>query len=96
MSLKPTSLGKGILRQLHKDQEKYFEGWLAAPAHIHHTAHRMANPSIERPQSRKEFQQLLTCIGIEPSQTVLEEKVGFGVTSAPNGDRLIAKWECHI
>ena len=80
MSLKPTSPGKGLLGQLHKNQEKYLEGWLDAPAHIHHTAHRMANPTIERPQSRKEFQQLLTCLGIEPSQTVLEEKVGFGVT----------------
>ncbi len=95
MSLKPTSPGKGLLRHLHKDQGKYLEGWLDAPAHIHHTAHRMANPSIERTQSRKEFQQLLTCLGIEPSQAVLEEKIGFGVTSAPNGDRLIAKWEAH-
>jgi len=45
----------------------------------------------QRPQSRKEFQQFLTCLGIEPSQTVLEEKGGFGVTTATNGDRLIAK-----
>jgi len=95
MSLKPTAPGKGILRHLHKAQEQYLEGWLGAPAHIHHTARRMANPPIERPQSRKEFQQLLSCLGIDPSQTVLEEKVGFGVTEAPNGDRLIAKWEAH-
>jgi uncharacterized membrane-anchored protein len=95
MSLKPTAPGKGILRHLHKAQEQYLEGWLGAPAHIHHTARRMANPPIERPQSRKEFQQLLSCLGIESSQTVLEEKVGFGVTEAPNGDRLIAKWEAH-
>jgi uncharacterized membrane-anchored protein len=95
MSLKPTAAGKGILRHLHKAQEQYLEGWLGAPAHIHHTARRMANPPIERPQSRKEFQQLLSCLGIDPSQTVLEEKVGFGVTTAPNGDRLIAKWEAH-
>jgi uncharacterized membrane-anchored protein len=95
MSLKPTTPGKGILRHLHKAQEQYLEGWLGAPAHIHHTARRMANPPIERPQSRKEFQQLLSCLGIDPSLTVLEEKVGFGVTTAPNGDRLIAKWEAH-
>ncbi len=95
MSLKPPSPGKGILRQLHKAQEKYLEGWLSTPAHIHHTAHRMANPSIERPQSRKEFQQLLICLGIEPAQSVLEDKAGFGVTTAPNGDRLIARWEAH-
>ena len=95
MSLRPHSPEKGILRHIHKAQEKYFEGWLEAPAHVHHTARRMANPPIERPQSRKEFQQLLTCLGIDPSQTVLEEKVGFGVTTASNGDRLLAKWEAH-
>ncbi len=95
MSLKPTAPKEGILRHLHNAQAQYFEGWLGAPAHIHHTARRMANPPIERPQSRKEFQQLLTCLGIDPSQTVLEEKVGFGVTTAPNGDRLLAKWEAH-
>ncbi len=87
MSLKPTSLGKGILRQLHQDQEKYLEGWLQAPAHVHHTAQRMANPPIERPQSRKEFQQLLTCLGNEPTQTDLEEKAAYGVTTATNCDR---------
>jgi uncharacterized membrane-anchored protein len=95
MSLKPTAPGKGILRHLHKAQEQYLEGWLGAPAHIHHTARRMANPPIERPQSRKEFQQLLSCLGIDSSQTVLNEKVGFGVKTAHNGDRLIAKWEAH-
>jgi len=95
MSLKLTAPGKGILRHLHKAQEKYLEGWLGAPAHIHHTARRMANPPIERPQSQKEFQQLLSCLGIDSSQTVLDERVGFGVTTAPNGDRLIAKWEAH-
>jgi uncharacterized membrane-anchored protein len=95
MSLKPTSPEKGNLRQIHIAQEKYLEGWLKAPAHIHHTARRMANPAIERPQSRKEFRQLLTCLNIDASHTVLEEKVGFGVTTAPNGDRLIAKWEAH-
>ena len=84
-----------MLRHLHKAQEQYLEGWLGAPAHIHHTARRMANPPTERPQSRKEFQQLLTCLGIEPSETVLDEKVGFGVRTADNGDRLIAKWEAH-
>jgi uncharacterized membrane-anchored protein len=95
MSLKPASPGKSLLGQLHKDRERYFERWLHAPAHIHHTAHRMANPTFERPQSRKEFQQLLDCLGIEPSETVLEEKIGFGVTHAANGDQLIAKWEAH-
>ena len=95
MSIKPTAPGKGILRHLHKAQEQYLEGWLGAPAHIHHTARRMANPPIERPQSRKEFQQLLSCLGIDSSQTVLNEKVGFGVKTAHNGDRFIAKWDAH-
>ena len=95
MSLKPTSPGKSILRQLHKAQEKYLEGWLDAPAHIHHTAHRMSNPPIERPQSRKEFQQLLTCLDIDAAHSVLEDKMGFGVKNGPNGDRLIAIWEAH-
>ncbi|MDR4494601.1 MAG: DUF3422 family protein [Nitrospirales bacterium] len=95
MSLKPNSPGKGILRQLHKTQEKYFEGWVDVPAHIHHTAYRMANPPTERPQSRKEFQQLLNCLEIEPSQTVLEDKVGFGVKTGTQDDRLIAIWEAH-
>ena len=95
MSLKPGSPGKGILRQIHKAQEKYLEGWLDVPAHVHHTAYRMANPPIERPQSRKEFQQLLSCLEVEPSHTVLEDKVGFGVKIGSQGDRLIAIWEAH-
>ncbi|MGD9852321.1 MAG: DUF3422 family protein [Nitrospirales bacterium] len=80
---------------MHKAQEKYLEGWVDVPAHLHHTAYRMANPPIERPQSRKEFQQLLTCLGIEPSQIMLEDKVGFGVKTGTQGDRLIAIWEAH-
>ncbi|MEJ2232024.1 MAG: DUF3422 family protein [Nitrospirales bacterium] len=95
MSLKPGTPGKGILRQMHKAQEKYLEKCLDVPAHLHHTAYRMSNPSIERPQSRKEFQQLLACLGIESSRTVLEDKAGFGVKTGTNGDRLIAIWEAH-
>lgn len=95
MKLKPGSPGKGILRQMHKAQEKYLEGWLDVPAHIHHTAYRMANPAVERPQSRKEFQQLLACLEIDPSRAVMEDKVGFGVKKGTNGDKLIAIWEAH-
>ncbi|MCA9420969.1 MAG: DUF3422 family protein [Nitrospira sp.] len=95
MSLKPGSPGKGVLRQMHKAQEKYLEGWLDVPAHVHHTAYRMANPPIERPQSRKEFQQLLACLEIESSHIVLDTKVGFGVKIGKNGDKLIAIWEAH-
>lgn len=95
MSLKPPSPEKGVLRQLHKPPQKYVEGWLDAPAHIHHTAHRMANPASERPQSRKEFQELLRGLGIKTPDSVMEDKVGFGVATAANGDRLIAIWEAH-
>ena len=95
MSVKPTIQSDGILQQLHKPSQKYVEGWLDVPAHLHHFAHRMANPPMERPQSRKEFQQLLQCLGIDKDNSVLEEKVGYGVTTAPNGDRLIAIWEAH-
>lgn len=55
----------------------------------------MANPAIERPQSRKEFQELLHCLGIKKSDSAVENKVGYGVATAPNGDRLIAIWEAH-
>ena len=95
MSVKRTIQSKGILQELHKPFQKYVEGWLDVPAHLHHSAHRMANPPMERPQSRKEFQQLLQCLGIDQDNSVLEEKVGYGVTTAPNGDRLIAIWEAH-
>lgn len=95
MNLKPGSPGKGILRQMHKAQEKYLEGWFDVPAHVHHTAYRMANPAVERPQSRKEFQQLLACLEIDPAHAVMEGKVGFGVKKGTNGDKLIAIWEAH-
>ncbi len=95
MSLKPPAPEKGVLRQLHKPPQKYVEGWVDAPAHIHHTAYRMANPAIERPQSRKEFQELLHGLGIKKPDIVVEDKVGFGVATAANGDRLIAIWEAH-
>lgn len=95
MSLKPSSPGKGVLRQMHRAQEKYLERCLDVPAHLHHTAYRMSNPSIERPKSRKEFQQLLACLGIESSLAFLEDKAGFGIKTGPNGDRLIAIWEAH-
>jgi uncharacterized membrane-anchored protein len=95
VSLKPPISEKGLLRQLHIPPQKYVEGWLDAPAHIHHTAHRMANPALERPQTRKEFQELLHCLGIKESDTVLENKQGYGVAIASNGDRLVAVWEAH-
>ena len=67
MSLKPPVPNKDLLRRLHIPPHKYIEEWLDAPAHIHHTAHRMANPALERPQTRKEFQALL--LGVFKSLT---------------------------
>ena len=55
------------------------------PAHIHHVAHRMANPPLDRPQSRLEFQQLLQCLDIQEEHTVIHEKFGYGAKVAANG-----------
>lgn len=83
------------LRKLHERSKKYLQEWVDAPAHIHHAAYRMANPPLERPQSRKEFQQLLDCLGITDEATFLSEKFGFGVRTERNGDRLIIAWDAH-
>lgn len=66
---------------------------LGAPAHIHHVAHRMANPPVERPLSRKEFQQLLEALDITEAE--VQEKFGYGAKLADNGDRLVVVWEAH-
>jgi uncharacterized membrane-anchored protein len=66
---------------------------LGAPAHIHHVAHRMANPPVERPLSRREFQQVLDALNMSESE--VQEKFGYGAKSAPNGDRLVVVWEAH-
>ena len=65
------------------------------PAHIHHVAHRLANPPLDRPQSRQEFQQLLQCLDIQEEHTVIHEKFGYGAKVAANGDRLLVTWEAH-
>ena len=95
MSLKPQPSKGGYLRQLHEATKTYLADWLDAPAHIHHIAHRMANPPLERPQSRREFKELLDCFHIPEEQTVLYDKFGFGVLIAENGDRLVVSWEAH-
>lgn len=95
MSIKPQAPEHGFLRQLHEPRKKYLGEWLAAPAHIHHTAHRMANPPTERPQSRLEFKELLDCFVVPEEQRVLDEKFGYGVRTAENGDRLVIAWEAH-
>ena len=95
MSLKRQTSKGGYLRQLHETTKKYLADWLDAPAHVHHIAHRMANPPRERPQSRLEFKELLDCFHIPEEQRVIYEKFGFGVLTAENNDRLVVAWEAH-
>jgi len=95
MSPKQPATTHGFLRHLHERSKKYLEEWFDLPAHIHHVAHRMANPPMDRPQSRHEFQQLLQCLDIPEEHTVIHEKFGHGARVAPNGDRLLVTWEAH-
>lgn len=95
MSKKQPASTHGFLRNLHEPSKKYVEEWLDVPAHIHHVAHRMANPPLDRPQSKQEFQHLLQCLEIPEEHTVLHEKFGHGAKIAPNGDRLLVTWEAH-
>jgi uncharacterized membrane-anchored protein len=87
--LRPT----GFLSRIHQSSKHYLPQWLGVPAHIHHVAHRMANPPIERPNSRREFQHLLQALDI--TEGAFEEKFGYGFKTAPNGDRLVVVWEAH-
>lgn len=54
----------GFLNRIHQSSKHYLPQWLGVPAHIHHVAHRMANPPMERPNSRREFQHLLQALEI--------------------------------
>jgi hypothetical protein len=71
------------------------EECLDVPAHIHHVAHRMANPPVERPRSREEFGQILQSLEIPAATSVLHDKFGYGVRTASSGDRLIMVWDAH-
>lgn len=82
-----------MLGRIHLPTKPRLFHMLGAPAHIHHVAHRMANPPVERPLSRREFQQVLDSLDIGESE--VQEKFGYGAKSAPNGDRLVAVWEAH-
>ncbi len=96
MSLEPPASTHEFLRHIHDpSQKKYLEEWLDVPAHIHHAAYLMADPPLDRPQSRQEFQQLLQCLEITEEHTVIHEKFGYGTKLAPNGDRLLLTWETH-
>lgn len=83
----------GFLNRIHKSNKQYLPQWLGVPAHIHHVAYRMANPPVERPNSRREFQHLLQALDI--SEGAIEEKFGYGFKTASNGDRLVVVWEAH-
>ncbi|MBI3995111.1 MAG: DUF3422 family protein [Nitrospirae bacterium] len=93
-NIKPPS-EKEVIHRLHERPKKYLEEWLDFPAHIHHASYRMANPPVERPQSRMEFLQWLQGLRIPETHTVVSEKFGYGVRVEDNGDRLVAVWEAH-
>jgi uncharacterized membrane-anchored protein len=82
-----------VLGRIHLSTKPRLFHMLGAPAHIHHVAHRMANPPVERPLSRREFQQVLDSLDLNESE--VQEKFGYGAKSAPNGDRLVVVWEAH-
>ena len=85
----------GFLRHLHEPSKKYLEEWFDIPTHIHHVAHHMTNPPVDRPQSQHEFHQLLQCLDIPEEHTVIHDKFGHGAKIAPNGDRLLVTWKAH-
>ena len=95
MKGKKPAHGSQFLQRIHEPSKKYLKEWLDVPAHLHHVAHRMANPPAERPESRREFQQLLECFEITEENTVLSDNFGYGVRVAENGDRLVLVWEAH-
>ena len=84
-----------FFHRVHHQPKKLLNELVGVPAHIHHVAHHMANPPIERPQSEDEFRYVLQCIEIADEDAVIEEKFGYGVRTANNGDRLVVVWEAH-
>lgn len=82
-----------FLSRIHQPTKHYLPQHLSVPAHIHHIAHRMANPPTERPQSRKEFLALLRCFDITDAD--VQEKFGYGTKTVANGDRMVVVWEAH-
>lgn len=84
-----------FFHRVHHQPKKLLNELLGVPAHIHHVAHHMANPPIERPQSEDEFRYVLQCLDIADEDAVIEEKFGYGVRTANNGDRLVVVWEAH-
>ncbi len=93
-NLQPAGKPEPLLR-VHERPKKYLEEWLDVPAHIHHVAHRMADPPSERPRSREEFQHVLAYFEVPEAYAFVSEKFGYGARIEPNGDRLILVWEAH-
>lgn len=86
---------EAFLKKLHERPQMPLTDWLRAPAHVHYTAFRMADPPTQRPASRLEFQSLLGALTIPAETTVVRETFGYGVNEAGNGDRLIVVWQAH-
>lgn len=84
-----------LMRGLHERPQKGLEEWVAAPAHIHHTAYRLSDPPAQRPRSREEFRQLLHCLDVPEAASVIAQQFGYGVKTGADGDRLIVVWEAH-
>jgi uncharacterized membrane-anchored protein len=91
----PQSGPETLLKKLHERPHLPLGEWLRAPAHVHYKAFRMADPPIQRPASRAEFQDLLGAFKVPAESTVLRENFGYGIKEAGNGDRLIVVWQAH-
>ena len=84
-----------LLRKLHEQPQIPLTHWLRAPAHVHYKAFRMADPPMQRPASRQEFQSLLGTLKITQENVLLRETFGYGVKGEAAGDRLIVVWQAH-
>lgn len=91
----PQSGTDALLRKLHERPQIPLTDWLRAPAHVQYKAFRMADPPIQRPASRLEFQSLLGSLKIPAETSSLRETFGYGVKEAETGDRLIVIWQAH-
>jgi uncharacterized membrane-anchored protein len=86
---------EALLRKLHEQPQVPLTHWLRAPAHVHYKAFRMADPPVQRPASRQEFQLLLGVLKVSQKNVVLREAFGYGVKEEATGDRLIVIWQAH-
>lgn len=84
-----------LIRKLHERPQMPLADWLQAPAHVHYKAFRMTDPPVQRPASRAEFTSLLEAFVVSADAMVLHDTFGYGVKTAPSGDRLIVIWQAH-